>query len=518
MGSGLRNIHALVGPSKPREVHALETKTCGFIDYLRIITEYSHFSRKVLASLKFVLNIFCLTLRKLYSRSLLFALLFVVVLLLQQNFMPAVKACDPSNPNYAYYGTNYTLKITSLTTDKTSYSPGDTVTISGTLTLEAQDVYYSSDCNEYSYGDPYTADPTGVAISLSPSGSTTSVAAGGSFGFTVKLSDTVAGGSYSFTATATHESSGATDSASVDYTVASYTPQISVTGTGPYYPGDTIVFAGAGWIPNQAVTVKFLGLQAQETGPTFSDQFVVPDNAAEGTLNILGNQDPNLQATTTVTIQWRPLTVNLASQGSSFQEGSTVTVAGTVTSNNGPVQDASVAVTYHDYGGTVSATGTTGADGSFTVSLTAPTGAWAFYEYSIHHGGIPDHPTGTISATATKSPGYKSPSNTATYAAPVQYPSDLTGEIVDLATFPAAGVFTVSLGATVATAEAAGGAYIFSGAATAGVSYVAFLASSLAFPVTVLVVSGGVLVGAFYYRYRNPPPDNRPVYAGAVRG
>jgi hypothetical protein len=43
VGSGLLNIHVLAGPSKPREVHALETKTCVFIDYLRNITEYSDF-------------------------------------------------------------------------------------------------------------------------------------------------------------------------------------------------------------------------------------------------------------------------------------------------------------------------------------------------------------------------------------------------------------------------------------------------------------------------------------------
>jgi hypothetical protein len=41
LGSGLQNIHALAGPSKPEEVHGLETKTCVFIEYLRNITEYS---------------------------------------------------------------------------------------------------------------------------------------------------------------------------------------------------------------------------------------------------------------------------------------------------------------------------------------------------------------------------------------------------------------------------------------------------------------------------------------------
>lgn len=48
VGSGLRNIHALAGPSKPREVHALETKTCVSIDYLRNITEYSDFQGEMM--------------------------------------------------------------------------------------------------------------------------------------------------------------------------------------------------------------------------------------------------------------------------------------------------------------------------------------------------------------------------------------------------------------------------------------------------------------------------------------
>jgi len=431
----------------------------------------------------------------------------LTLLLLQQSFTIYVRACDPSNPNYAYYGTNYTLKITSLTSDKDSYMPGDTATISGTVSLQAVDVYYSSDCGQYSYGQPYQADPTGVAVTLS-TGATTAADSNGAFSFSVPIPADASSGNTQYTVTATHTPSGASDSGTVTLAVTAFAPKLSVTGSSTYYPGDTIVFAGAGWVPNQPVTVQFLGLQAQETGPTFSDQFVIPENAGEGTLNILGTQAPNLRATTTVTVQWRPLTLSLNAQ-QEFQDGSTVTVTGSVMSNNGPVEGASVTVTYSEsLGGTqLTANGATAADGAFSIPLSLPVnGAWAEYKFLLAQHQSPLSPQGTISATATKNPGYKSPSNTEGYTVRVSGPSDsgLNG-ILELSEFPLAGLTTISLAQVVVEVQAI--PYAAAGLGTV----------SLGLPVAMLVVSAGAFVGIAYYLQRNPAPKEGPQYS-APRG
>ena len=437
-----------------------------------------------------------------------------MALLLLQNFAPYVRACDTSNPNYAYYSTNYSLKIISLNSDKNSYMPGDTATVSGTVALQGVDVYYSSDCNLYSYGNPYTADPTGVVVVLS-TGATTAADSNGGFSFSIPIPTDASAGSTQYTVTATHTSSGATDSAAVTITVTPYGPKIAVTGGSSYYPGDTIVFAGAGWIPGQPVTVQFLGLQAQETGPTFSGNFVIPDDASEGSASIAASQTPNLQATTSITVQWRPLTLSLTTQGLFFVDGNNIAITGTVTSNNGPVEGAAVAVTYTEtLGGTsLTAGGTTAADGTFNIPLSLPAGAWAKYQYLLiqyrsGYGSAPFQPQGTVSATATKSPGYKSPSNTASYTALVQGPQS-NGDIntvLEVAEFPLGGLTMISLGQVAAVAEAN------AWAAAAGLA-----TTSLALPVAVLVVSAGAFVGISYYLARNPTPP-RKEYAGGVRG
>ncbi len=422
-------------------------------------------------------------------------------------------ACDPSNPNYTYYSTNYGLTITA-TYFTTNYSPGDTATISGTVTLKAQDVYYSADCNEFSTGNIYAVNPTGVNVSLS-SGMTTTVGSDGAFSFNVLIPADAPSGSREYTITATH-SSGASASAPVTINVQAYSPKISVTGSGTYYPGDTIVFAGAGWAPGKPVTVKFLGLQQDVDGPAFSGEFKVPDNAAENTYNILATQEPNLQATTTVTVQWRPLTLSLTSQPS-FHEGDNIIVTGTLASNNGPVEGAVVTVTYFEKeGGSVKATGTgnTAADGTFSIQLTIPTsGSWATYVSLSNRGQCPAfQPQGTISATATKAQGYKSPSNAASYTARLLGPSDsLMGMIADVAKLPLAFYTTLEFQAAAAAIQG--------NAIAASFGFGASACAPVAAPLAFGAVSGAALLGLLYYRFRNPAPPEHPFPApGAPHG
>ena len=425
------------------------------------------------------------------------------VTILDTGMMPTT-TCDPTLWAYESSGAPYAVKILSANAQPNTAMPGDTVTISGSVELQQTD-YYVNQCGDTST-QTSTGDPSLVTVSIE-SGGSSAASSGGAFSLTVQIPADATGASYEVSIVAT--ASGASDSTTVDISLQTYSPKISVTGSGTYYPGDTIVFAGAGWAPTGPVTVQFSGSQQVANGPTFTGEFTIPQDAAEGPLSITANQAPNLQATTSVTIQWRPLTLTLTNQASSVQEGATITVTGTVTSNNGPVQGATVTATYD---GQTGGTGTTGADGSFSVSMTLPTGNWAHYIYARNHGALVDPPTATISATATTDHGYKNPSNTDTYTAPIENPSGVPGVIADLATVPAAGTFGVGLVGTmvgITSAEAPSGAIYFG---------LAYATGSLALPVAGLVIGGAALIGLAYYRYRHPRPDTGPEYGGGVRG
>jgi len=442
--------------------------------------------------------------------------IFLTVIFLQ-NFTVYVEACDPNNPNYAYYGTNYTVKITSLTRDKDSYMPGDTATVSGTVSLEGVDVYYSSDCTLYSYGQPYTADPSGVVVTLS-TGARTAVDSSGAFSFTVPIAADAAAGDTQYTVTATHASSGASDSGTVTLAVGAYSPKLSVTGSSTYYPGDTIVFAGAGWVPGQPVTVQFLGLQAQETGPTFSDQFVIPDNAAEGTLNLLATQAPNLQATTTIVIQLRPLTLT-AEIPTSAASGDTVTVTGTVNSNNGGVAGATVTVTYSGYG-SAGATGTTDSGGAFAVSFSMPNNEWGKMISAQQSSGSSAFSSGQVSVVATKEQGYKSPSNTVNGEINIQRPVSVVAALLPYGILTSLGVVAFA-SIDILTKLTATLAVYFG--ATVSLEIGAALTLPLTGPAVAIGIVVGGVVAACVYCSKLPDdvwdkPQRGSVSRGAVSG
>jgi hypothetical protein len=191
--------------------------------------------------------------------------------------------------------------------------------------------------------------------------------------------------------------------------------------------------------------VQFLGLQAQETGPTFSDQFVIPDNAADGALNLLATQAPNLRATTSITVQLRPLvlTAQIPSEAAS---GDTVTVTGNVNSNNGAVAGATVTVTYSGYG-SASATGTTDSSGAFAVSFYMPNNEWRKMiaaQQSSGGSSFVAPSSGQVSIVATKEQGYKSPSNTVNGVVSIQRPVSLVAALLPYGILTSLGVVALA--------------------------------------------------------------------------
>ena len=312
--------------------------------------------------------------------------------------------CNPYN--WYYYGSEYGVKIISAQADKSEYRPGDVVTITGTVQLTRQD-YYANECGEVGSVEPVADDAGKVKVAITGPYDGTINNAGGSLTGNVNLPTTAGASTVTYTVTATYSS--ASDQRDVSFDVIEFTPSLSVVmSQGSFvYPGETITVSGSGWAPDGTVTLDYgeLGSAAtvavDDSGAFSAPALTVASDQSEGPYPIKGTESPNLESSGTATVQWRQLKLTLSVSLPSVPQGSSVTLSGAVTDNEGkPVPGTTVSLSGGGLPEPSPTTISTDSSGSFNGIIIAVTDKVDPHAY-------------TISATAQKTPGYKAASASA---------------------------------------------------------------------------------------------------------
>lgn len=282
---------------------------------------------------------------------LLAVLVPLILLAAPSSILPRVQACDPNS--WTLSSQAFLVDILQLSTDKPTYQPGETVSILGTVRLVEQDTYYQAACDPpYEQGTPFTDNPNVVAVSLTSllRNDVSSVSDSGNFIFNIALDSSTKAGTYPFTVSAncpTCAGIGQTQGASQDgsFEVSAYTPTLTVTPT-TAYPGDTITVSGTGWAPTDPITLTYgQGGTATVSGPSFNQVITVP-GVDEGPSTILASQGspPYLTQTTHVDVKWHTLGITATITPGQVVQGTTATITGVVTTEDGKPQAVQVNV------------------------------------------------------------------------------------------------------------------------------------------------------------------------------
>lgn len=304
--------------------------------------------------------------------------------------------------------TTTTPTTASITLNPTTATLGSTVTVTGTG-FGANETVQAS----------YTAN-------LAAGGSTNQVATGtsdsnGNVTISMVVPRAIQAGTYTVTATGSTSHRTATAQLTVQ-NQAQATVTVSPTTVSP---GGTITVSGQGFTPNTTVTI---GLQEPSTGGqtitinstattdssgNFQQSVTVPSNSPTGTATVTASQTQNgatISGSATLTIAASNASIQVSPATAS--PGDTVTVTGTGFAP-GPGNQVTVSVSMIVNGTqqTVSATTDTDSSGSWSASLTIPSGAQpATYNVTATQATGGAHATTTLQvqgaavSTATPTP------------------------------------------------------------------------------------------------------------------
>lgn len=284
------------------------------------------------------------------------------------------QSCDPTY--FVFIGAEDHIDLIKFALNRDAYHPGESLQYSGQINVWDELTYANCLGQTTTTTEAVSSSQASVKVSILDSTNTYTPLADGSFAGSYKISFTQAPGKYTAVATANYNA--ASKQASAPFTVESFNPELEI-----HYPsgscvteciispGEKIVIAGVGWIPNAPLILDVddkYNLTTDSQG-NFELQIPIPEDNTfqEGPHTITVNQYL-LTSKQTFAVKYRTLTVALDQVASTLQYQN-VTVSGNVTATGTNRTVTGVLVNVTVFGKSITAM--TDSNGFFRTSVSA---------------------------------------------------------------------------------------------------------------------------------------------------